>query len=191
MIRINLLPYRAKLRQRQILFHVACFVVVVAAMVLLSLASNLFFSMQLANRIEQQVDMDAELKVLNDQIGELNQLEAAREEVRSKLLIVDELKVDQFRSLNLLVELANITPKNVWVESLADGQTDISIKGRAGTSEGISEYMRALNNSIYFQKDTIHLGAVTRKVQGGIPVREFDLRASFAKLEDDKKGSKK
>jgi|UPI0003636A03 type IV pilus assembly protein PilN len=190
MIRINLLPYRAKLRQRQILFHVACFVVVIIAMVLLSFASNIYFSIQLSNRIEQQVDMDAELKILNDKIGELDKLEAAREEVQSKLKIVDELKVDQFRSLNLLVELAHITPKNVWVESLADGQTEISIKGRAGTSEGISEYMRALNNSIYFQKDTIHLGTVSRKVQSGIPVRAFDLRASFAKLED-KKGAKK
>ncbi|MDQ6979010.1 MAG: PilN domain-containing protein [Mariprofundaceae bacterium] len=190
MIRINLLPYRAKLRQRQILFHVACFLVVIGAMVLLSLAANVFFSLQLSNRIEQQVAMDAELKVLNAKIGELAKLESAREEVQSKLKIVDELKVDQFRSLNLLVELAHITPKNVWVTSLADGQTEISIKARAGTSESISAFMRALNSSIYFQEDTIHLGAVTRKIQDGIPVRAFDLKASFAKLKDKKEGKK-
>jgi len=190
MIRINLLPYRVKLRQRQILFHIACFLVVIGAMVLLSLATNVFFSMRLSDRIEQQVAMDAELKVLNGKIKELDNLKAKREEVKSKLKIIDELKVDQFRSLNLLVELAHITPKNVWIKSLADGQTKISIKGRAGTSEAISTFMRALNNSIYFEKDTISLGTVTRKVQSGIPIRAFDLTASFAKLQD-KKASKK
>ncbi len=190
MIRINLLPYRAKLRQRQILFHIAWFLAVVATVVVLCISVNIVQNVRLASRIEKQKELGAKIKKLNRILKEIDGLREKREEVQGKLRIVDELQVGRFRSLNMLYEISRIIPKNVWIDSLGDGRTEITIKGGAGTSEGISEFMRALDESPYFQKDSIRLGSVKEAKEKGTPIRVFDIRASFAKLDDGKDGKK-
>ncbi len=184
MIRINLLPYRAKLRQRQILVHIMWFLATVAAVVLLCIAVNIFESMQLSARLDEQKELDAKVKVLDGKLQEIAALKGKRSEVQSKLKIIDELQVGRFRSLNMLYEVSKVMPKNVWIKSLSDGQTEIIMKGAAGTSEGISDFMRALDASPYFQQDSVRLGSVSRQTEKNSPVRVFDIRASFAKLED-------
>ncbi len=184
MIRINLLPYRVKLRQRQIIFHIACFLIVVAATIVLCGAANVYEAMVLDNREETIASLDEELKKLDEKIGKLNELKSAREEVQGKLKIVDELQVGQFRSLNILVELSRKIPKNVWIRSLRDGGkgTAILIEGRSGTSQGISEFMHALSDSDYFDGKTINLGTVNRSLQKKIPIRTFNIKVEFGKL---------
>lgn len=188
MIRINLLPYRVKLRQRQIIFHIACFLVVVIATVVLCGMANFYETSVLGNREETKTELGQELKKLDALIGELSKLKAAREEVQGKLKIVDELQVGQFRSLNMLVEVSRKIPKNVWIKSLSDGGagSSITLTGRSGTSLGISEFMRALNDSDFFQAGSVSLGSVQRKLQKKIPVRSFDIKATFATLDGDK-----
>lgn len=190
MIRINLLPYRNKLRQKQILFHVVCFLIVVAVVVVLCIGINIFGNMQLQTLLDTQKELAVENKQLDKKIGELNKLGGKRDEVQGRLAIVDELQVGRFRSLNILYEVSRIIPKNVWITSLSDGDREITVTGSAGSSEGVSDFMRALNDSEYFQPDSIKLGAVSRKLEKKVPVRSFSLKASFAKIENEK-GAKK
>jgi len=192
MIRINLLPYRVKLRQRQIIFHIACFLIIVAATIVLCGAANVYEAMVLDDRHETIKKLDQKLKKLDEKIGTLKELDGAREEVQGKLKIVDELQVGQFRSLNVLVELSRKIPKNVWIRSLQDGGKGmpILIKGRSGTSQGISEFMHALSDSDYFDGNSIHLGRVNRSLQKKIPIRTFDIKVKFGELASKEKAKK-
>ena len=188
MIRINLIPYREARRQRQILQHVGNFVAVLLLAVALIMGVHTVSSMQLTELQEETAQLTAQNKVLKEKIGKIEHLDALRADVERKLEIVDKLQEGRFRSLVTLHEIAQLIPRNVWLKSITDTTTDISLVGLAESNKAVANFMRQLDQSPVFAN--VRLLAINRIDAGGMPVRQFSInlsRVDEGSKDDEKK----
>jgi len=175
-IRINLIPYRDARRRRQILEHVGYFFAVFALSVALIMVAHSVTSMQLSDLQEQTAELTAQNKVLKEKIGKIEHLDALRADVERKLEIVDRLQEGRFHSLKTLHEIAQLIPRNVWLTSITDNTTEISLVGMAESNKAVANFMRQLDQSAIFSN--VKLLAINRIDTGGIPVRQFSINLS-------------
>lgn len=185
MIRINLIPYREARRQRQILQHVGNFVAVLVLAVVLVIGVHTVFSTQLADLQEETAQLTAQNKVLKEKIGKIEHLDSLRADVERKLEIVDRLQEGRFHSLMTLHNIAQVIPRNVWLKSITDNTTVISLVGLAESNKAVANFMRLLDQSAIFSD--VKLLAINRIDVDGMPVRQFSITVSRVNESADKK----
>lgn len=182
MIRINLLPYRAQRRQRQILEHIAILLGVVLITGLTIFTVDWVKHMELTDLEDQLSDLKAQNAKLMQQIGKIRDLDKLRADVERKLELVDTLQKGRFHSLETLNELAKVIPENVWLTSISDNSDTISISGFGESNKAVANFMRALDQSKIITN--VSLKTITRTMSGNVPVRSFSL--TLTRIERDK-----
>jgi len=173
LIRINLLPYRAQRRQREILRHLLAAVAAVGSALLLALGAHLYASAQLEELTQRADRLRAENQVLMKKIGKIRDIDKLRANVQRKLKLVDELQRGRFRSFETLVALARAIPENVWLVGIADQGGELVLKGLGESNKAVANFMRALDRSPIF--GDVRLEVIQRTRVGEIPVRRFTL----------------
>lgn len=173
MIRINLLPYRHALRQRQILRHIAVAVGVVVAAIGIVLGMHFYASSRLSDLREDLVRLQQRNQVLNRQIGEIRNLDKLRSDVQAKLKIVDQLQKGRFLSLKTLIALSRAIPSNAWLTEVEDDGDVIRLKGMGESNKAVANFMRALDREPVFTD--VRLRVIKRDMAGSVPVRVFSL----------------
>lgn len=173
MIRINLLPYRAERRQRQILEHLIFAIGAVALATAICLSAHWIASSQLSSLEDEYAQVRAENTALQKKIGKIKDLDALRADVERKLKLVDELQRGRFKSLLTLDEIANRIPENVWLSSIKDNGATIDLDGLGESNTAVANFMRNLESSDIFSN--VQLKVISRKSVSGSVVREFHL----------------
>lgn len=147
MPRINLLPWRDELRkQRQKNFSLAAIAAVAMGAIVYLLYNN-----HINNAIEyQQVRnqyLEAEIKLLDEQINEIIDLEAQKERLLARMRIIEQLQKSRPQVVHLIDELVRTLPEGVQLTSLVQTGDRLEIKGVAQSSSRISNYMRNIDAS--------------------------------------------
>jgi type IV pilus assembly protein PilN len=173
MIRINLLPYRAERRQKQILQHLGAALGALALAVLISVTMHWMATSKLSDLQDEFGRLQAQNHALMKEIGKIKDLDKLRADVERKLKLVDQLQRGRFRSLNTFVELAKVIPENVWLTSVTDTGKEIKLTGLGESNNAVANFMRALDNSPIFSN--VRLQVITRTQVGAVAVRQFDL----------------
>ncbi|MDQ7003880.1 MAG: PilN domain-containing protein [Ghiorsea sp.] len=173
MIRINLIPHRETFRKQQIIEYLVAFTAAILLSVVIVFVINTSVEQGLVTFQEERVSLEAKNKELSKRIGELRNLDSLREEVESKLQIVDELQAGRFRSLETLNRIAKVMPQNVWLTSFSDNNSVLALDGFAESSQAIASFMRALERRNEF--DDIKLSVDKSAVTEGVSVRFFSL----------------
>ena len=187
MIRINLLPYRAALRQQQILQHLAVALGVIGVVVMLSLIMHLVATAQLSDLQDEFGNLRAQNMALQKKIGKIKNLDNLRKDVEKKLKLVDRLQAGRFRSLKTLYELTRTIPENVWLTQIVDKGGEIRLKGLGESNKAVANFMRALDKSPLFSN--VRLQVISRTTVDDVPVRSFGL--TFVRVDEVDKDSKK
>lgn len=187
MIRINLLPYRAERRQRQILQHISVTLGALGLVVLLAVVFHIANTMTLSSLKDQHADLVTQDQVLLKKIGKIKDLDNLRADVERKLKLVDTLQNGRFRSLETLIALSKAIPENVWLTNIVDKGGSLQLSGLGESNKAVANFMRALDQSPLFSN--VRLQVISRQKIKGTPVRHFDLlldrvKASSAKVED-------
>lgn len=188
MIRINLLPYRAQRRQRQILEHLAVAIGAVTVAVLLVLAANWYKSSELEGLQNEFNSLQAQNHELQKKIGKLKDLDKLRADVERKLALVDQLQQGRFYSLETLYGIAQAIPENVWLTSIQDKGGQLRLAGLGESNKAVANFMRALDESDKFSD--ISLQVIQRAEAGGVAVRNFVLSLKRVTPTKDKGGKK-
>ncbi len=173
MIRINLLPYRHAMRQRQILQHLAVALGVAALAAIISLGMHVYASSTLSGLKADLAQLRHRNAELTRKIGEIRNLDKLRTDVQRKLKLVDQLQQGRFRSLETLVALSRAIPRNVWLTSVRDEGDTISLTGLGESNKAVANFMRALDQQAVFSH--VRLSVIERKQIGSVPVRRFSL----------------
>lgn len=173
MIRINLLPYRAARRQRQILEHLGIAAGTIIVAILISLVGHWYTSSVISNLEEEYANLKMQNAILMKKIGKIRNLDKLRADVERKLKIVDTLQQGRFRSLITFYELSKAIPENVWLTSVEDTGAEIKLKGLGESNKAVANFMRMLDQSPEFAN--IRLMIISRKKLGELSLREFDL----------------
>lgn len=147
MILINLLPYREERRKRR---KVAFFAGLgLAALVGVGLVVAAYLTLTFVTTEQQRRNeyIGAEIARLEVQIKDIANLRAEIEALKSRQRAVEELQTDRNTPVQLLNDLARLTPEGVYLTSIRQADKVVTVNGVAQTNERVSEFLRNITRS--------------------------------------------
>lgn len=173
MIRINLLPVRAKKKRNTSIYQI----VAMSAVLMVALVSAFTVHSVYVSDVEQREkkisDNEAEIKRLQKIIGEVNELDKQKTRLLSQLGVIDKLEKGKRGPVRVLDELSTAIPKRVWITSFRESGGTLSITGAAMDNSDISEFMRALQKTPYFSEVSLRFSNADQR--DGVPVYSFEV----------------
>jgi type IV pilus assembly protein PilN len=147
MPRINLLPWRAELRQRRkkefLVALAGCLVVAAGAVYVSKLTVQGWTS---AQHGRNQILRD-EIAALDKQIEEITTLESQRERLVARMQVITQLQRSRPEVVHLFDELVSAMPEGVHLLEVAQQGTRIEMRGSAQSSTRVSALMRNIDES--------------------------------------------
>jgi type IV pilus assembly protein PilN len=173
MIRINLLPVRAKKKRNTSLYQLVAMSGGLVFVLLLAAIAHFAFANRIADQEKKIADGDAEIKRLEKIIGEVKELDQQKSRLLNQLAVIDKLEKGKRGPVRVLDELSNAIPKRVWLVSFQEAGGGLSLKGAAIDNADISEFMRALQKSPYFTD--VALRYTQSDTREGVAIYNFEV----------------
>lgn len=147
MPRINLLPWRAELRQRrkkEFLVAMAGSLILAAGVVYLSKLTVQGWTS--AQQGRNQI-LRTEIAELDKQIEEITGLESQRERLVARMQVITQLQRSRPEVVHLFDELVNAMPEGVNLVEVVQAGNRIEMRGSAQSSTRVSALMRNIDES--------------------------------------------
>ena len=173
MPRINLLPWRADLRQRrkkEFLVALAGTLVVAAGVVYLS---KLTVQGWTTAQLERNDILSREITELDRQIKEIEGLENQRERLLARMDVIQQLQQSRPEIVHLFDEIVNAVPEGVNLTEVVQLADRIELRGLAQSSTRVSALMRNIENSEWLKNPGLD---VVQTVAGGAVDRSSDFK---------------
>ncbi len=146
-VRINLLPHREQkrqARQRQ-------FISLAVSLAILGLAIVALVHGVLAAQIENQKDrnnlLKKEIAKLDDQIKEIDRLRDQIQAVLARKQVVETLQANRSEAVHLLDQLVRQLPDGIYLKSVKQVGTKVTVGGFAQSNARVSTFMRNIEAS--------------------------------------------
>ncbi len=157
MARINLLPWREE-RRRQLTQE---FIRQAALAAVLAGAAGAYAWYHATGLLEAQEARNAYLEdqiaVLSEEIREIEEIEAKREELISRMEIVQDLQRRRPQAVHLFDQIAEHLPDGVHLAALWQSDDDLTVQGWAESNARVSAYMRNLDSSDWLTEPRIEV----------------------------------
>lgn len=151
------------------------------------LAANHFiegYKTQELEKIQAEVaSIESKIRLADSELSKTTGFEKLKKDlendeklIRTKITTIQSLINERTTPPKILITLSQATPKDVWIQnfSLKDGKLQIS--GRAYGIALVSDFMRSLEETVYF-KDVVLKSSRQEKNQGQ-EIATFELEAS-------------
>jgi type IV pilus assembly protein PilN len=151
MPRINLLPWRAELRQRrkkEFLVALAGSLVLAAGVIYLSKLTVQGWTS--AQQGRNQI-LRAEIAELDKQIAEITGLESQRERLIARMQVITQLQRSRPEVVHLFDELVTAIPEGVHLTEVLQTGNRIEVRGAAQSSTRVSALMRNIDDSAWLR----------------------------------------
>lgn len=177
MILINLLPHREARRKRR----KAAFFAGLGMSALAGLAVVVLWYLGLqhlkAVQDERNSVLQREISLLEGQIKDIANLRAEIDSLKARQKAVEDLQTDRNIPVYLLNELTKQTPEGVYLTSIKQTDSVVSVTGIAQTNERVSELLRnALYSSEWLERpELVEIKVATLKADNREQRRLFDF----------------
>ncbi len=178
MIRINLLPVRevereAGRRQETRLVYLG------AVLVLVLLGSiDVATRMRLKPLKQEYTQLQADIVALDKKSAELSKLEGERKELEEKLKTIATLEAKKVGPVNVLADLSDAAPDQVWLLEFKESGGLATISGLGLDDQTIADFMRKLDSSPYF--DSVDLVETAQSELDGVQLKHFVVNARLS-----------
>lgn len=156
---------------------------------IVSLASYLAYDYLEKMKAEKIAEVDAVISKQQEVIAKLDKeiaerssyenykkkIEADEKAVRTKIEVIKKLLDERPTIAKLLIALGQATPKDVWVTSFQWQDTSITISGNSIGTVVVTEFVKNLEESIFF-KD-VNLNNMRQARDKGLDIASFELGA--------------
>ena len=157
MPRINLLPWRdQQRRERKLAFFIALGGAVAVAAVAAFIAYLLLGSMIDAQEHRNE-RLRAQIKVLDKQIEEINDLEAQKQKYISRMQIIEKLQRSRPEVVHLFDELVKTVPEGIYLTQIKETGKKLEMKGVAQSSTRVSTFMRNIDSSSWMDNPQLQV----------------------------------
>lgn len=175
-IKINLLPWREQLREEKkqeflkVLGAVALFAILIIGGI------DRFYNAEIDNQQARNKFLKDEITVLEGRIAEIQQLQSARNDLLSRMRVIQELQGNRPIIVRLFDELARQLAPRVFFTSVQFGASQLEIQGVAESNNRISNQLRNFSESEWFEKPNVT--AIAADVNFGPQASQFQLTVS-------------
>lgn len=177
MARINLLPWREerrKLRQQE--FYVLLGASAVAG-ILAVLLGMWYIGMQIDIQTERNATLTREIKALDAQLAEIEELDRQRDRLIARKEIIEQLQATRSQMVHLFDELVRTLPEGVQLRSIKQGGSTLTLEGVAQSNARVSAYMRNLDASAWLKESEI-IKIEAKNPDKAVPY-EFSLKVNL------------
>ena len=202
MIRINLLPTRRAKRQEAGQRQFVAMGLAILATIGLIVFFHLQATNELEKAKHDNTLLQADVARLKSELGDYDKVRAQREELLRQRKTIQSLETGRTGPVYLLRELSEILSpgkgptfdrvtyeealrkdpnagfsnwetKRVWLESYAEENLRVRVRGAAKSNEDVAEFLKRLNSSVFF-KD-VNLDATAQAAKGSVKYVNFGL----------------
>jgi type IV pilus assembly protein PilN len=189
MPRINLLPHReSKRKERKLKFMVAL-VVAAGAGIITAFAAYLMYGSMIDSQQHRNDELRAQIKTLDKQIEEINDLESAKQKFIARMEIIEKLQRSRPEIVHVFDEIVRTLPEGVYLTSVQQTDKKLKFEGVAQSSTRVSTFMRNLDGSQWLRNPEL---LVVESTKGSGPGSSFTLTADqVTTAGDDNAGNRK
>jgi type IV pilus assembly protein PilN len=174
MPRINLLPWReGQRKERKLAFLVALGVAALAAGVA-SFAAYLLYGSMIESQEHRNQQLRVEIKTLDKQIEEINNLEVAKQKFIARMEIIEKLQRSRPEIVHVFDEIVRTLPEGVYLTGVKQTDKRLKFDGVAQSSTRVSSFMRNIDGSQWLRNPELEV-VQTTKASG--PGSSFTLTA--------------
>lgn len=187
MAKINLLSWREEYRRekkQEFITHTVLFAILAAlvAFVWVSTVNSAIDNQNFRNKL-----LKDELVVLNKQVKEIQELKKKREELISRMRVIQDLQGTRPVIVRYFDEFVKAIPDGVFILSMVRKNNVITLEGIAESNSRVASLMRNIDNSTWFSES--NLKSVTADPAYGEQAVRFSvvLNTVVPTAEDNKK----
>src|SRR6266566_4610881 len=174
MPRINLLPWReGERKERKLAFLVALGVAALAAGVA-SFAAYLLYGSMIESQEHRNQQLRAEIKTLDKQIEEINNLEVSKQKFIARMEIIEKLQRSRPEIVHVFDEIVRTLPEGVYLTGVKQTEKRLRFDGVAQSSTRVSSFMRNIDGSQWLRNPELE---VVQTAKGPTPGSSFTLTA--------------
>ena len=185
MAQINLLPWREERRQELKKDFLITVGLVLALGVGLVLLADRIVDGQIQNQNARNEYLVNNIKVLDEQVAEIRELQKKRNQLLDRMRVIQELQGNRPIIVRVLDQLVRTVPDGVFYTSLQTSDKTISIRGVAESNNRVSSLMRRLDSSDWLASP--NLDAVRAAPEFGDQANTFNLTVKIQAPESEKK----
>ena len=185
MAHINLLPWREERRQelkKEFLITVGLVLLLALGLVVLG---DRIVNGQIENQNARNQYLADNIKILDEQVAEIRELEKKRNQLLDRMRVIQELQGNRPIIVRVLDQLVRTVPDGVFYTNLQTKDKTISIRGVAESNNRVSSLMRRLAASDWLANP--NLDAVRAAPEYGDQANTFNLTVQIQAPESEKK----
>lgn len=157
MPRINLLPWRADERkERKLAFTVALGIAALAAAVV-TFAVYLLFGSMIDAQERRNEQLRAEIKHVDKQIEEINNLENSKQKFIARMEIIEKLQRSRPEIVHVFDEIVRTLPDGVYLTGVKQTEKKFKFEGVAQSSTRVSSFMRNIDGSEWLRNPELEV----------------------------------
>ena len=190
MPRINLLPWReGQRKERKLAFAVAMGVAAVAACVTAFFAYLMMGSMIQA-QVRRNDQLRVEIKQVDKQIEEINNLESAKQKFIARMKIIEQLQRSRPEIVHVFDEIVRTLPDGVYLTSVKQNAAKLKFEGVAQSSTRVSSFMRNIDGSDWLKNPELEVVQTAKSNPGSSFTLTADEVSNAANPDDAGAGGK-
>src|SRR6202011_3930444 len=184
MPRINLLPWReGERKERKLAFLVALGVAALAAGVA-AFAAYLLYGSMIESQERRNQQLRTEIKTLDKQIEEINNLEVAKQKFIARMEIIEKLQRSRPEIVHVFDEIVRTLPEGVYLTGVKQTDKRLKFDGVAQSSTRVASFMRNIDGSQWLRNPELEVVQTTKDKGVGSNFTLFAEQVSNAGQDD-------
>jgi type IV pilus assembly protein PilN len=139
-----------------------------------SFAAYLLFGSMIESQQHRNDQLRAQIKQLDKQIEEINNLESAKQKFIARMEIIEKLQRSRPEIVHVFEEIVRTLPEGVYLTSVKQTDKKLKFDGIAQSSTRVSTFMRNLDASQWLRNPELE---VVQTTKGSGPGSSFTLTA--------------
>ena len=189
MPRINLLPWREEQRKERKLRFMVAMGGACALSLLVTGAAYLTFNAAIDSQMQRNERLRGEIKLLDKQIEEINNLEQAKQNFVARMDIIEKLQRSRPEIVHVFDEIVRTLPDGVYLTGVKQTSKRFKFDGVAQSSTRVSTFMRNIDSSQWLRNPELEVVQTGKNQNGGSSFTLFADQVSTA--DDDAAGNGK
>ncbi len=167
MPRINLLPHReSKRKERKLRFMVAL-AAATGAGIVAAFVAYLSYGSMIQSQEHRNNQLRAEIKTLDKQIEEINDLESAKQKFIARMNIIEKLQRSRPEIVHVFDEIVHTLPEGVYLTAVKQtGKDTLKFDGIAQSSTRVSSFMRNIDGSQWLRNPELEVVQTSKTGSG-------------------------